>query len=240
MESLEARLGYEFKERHLLATALTHPSVSHERKASGKAYQRLEFLGDAVVDLVISETLYHLFPEDDEGLLSKLWTRAVKTETMARIARKLDLGSYLQLGRGEEGIGGRQRDSTLADTLEAVIGAVHLDGGLDSSQAMVSRLWKEELEMLRLAPVDMNPKGQLQEMLQIPPWGETPTYRIASAGGPDHRRHFEAIVSWKGHDLATGTGRSKQDAQVDAARQALNLPSLSLIIQTEKDRHSAV
>ena len=240
MESLEARIGYEFKEQNLLTTALTHPSVSHERKTSGKDYQRLEFLGDAVVDLVISESLYLLFPEDDEGLLSKLWTRAVKTETMARIARNIGLGADLLLGRGEESIGGRQRDSTLADTLEAVIGAVHLDGGVAASHALVSKLWKEELAALKLAPVDVNPKGQLQEMLQIPPWGETPSYRIAGTAGPDHHRHFEAIVSWKGHDLAKGSGRSKQDAQVDAARQALNLTNLSSIIQAEKDRHSAL
>lgn len=239
MESLEARLGYEFKKRDLLVTALTHPSVSHERKLSGVGYQRLEFLGDAVVDLVISETLYHLFPDDDEGLLSKLWTRAVKTETMARIARNFGLNTDMLLGRGEEGIGGRNRDGTLADTLEAVIGAVHLDGGIEASQNLVARLWKEELESLKLAPVDMNPKGQLQEMLQIPPWGETPTYRITSSDGPDHKRHFEAVVMWKGRDLAAGTGRSKQEAQVAAARQALDLPGLISIIQTEKQKYSA-
>lgn len=240
MESLEVRLGHEFKKRSLLSMALTHPSVSHERKTSGVGYQRLEFLGDAVVDLVISETLYELFPNDDEGLLSKLWTRAVKTETMARIARNLGLGADILLGRGDETGGGRERDGTLADTLEAVIGAVHLDGGIIASQALVARLWKEELESLRLAPVDMNPKGQLQEMLQVPPWGETPTYRITSTEGPDHKRLFEAVVTWKGRDLATGSGRSKQEAQVDAARQALQLPDLSIIIQAEKEKPSSL
>jgi ribonuclease-3 len=190
MDTLEARLGYEFKERGLLLTALTLPSVANERKISSRAYQRLEFLGDGVVDLVISERLYHLFPDDDEGVLSKLWTRAVKTETMAQIARRLGLGADLVLSRGDEASGGRDRDSTLADAIEALIGAVHVDGGLEASRPLVERLWKDVLASLLVSPDEHNPKGQLQEMLQVPPWGETPTYRITSswqAGGASRR-----------------------------------------------------
>ena len=234
MDTLEARLGYEFKTRSLLLTALTLPSVANERKISGKAYQRLEFLGDGVVDLVISELLYHLFPDDDEGVLSKMWTRVVKTETMAQIARRVGLGADLELSRGDEASGGRDRDSTLADALEAVIGAVHVDGGLEASRPLVERLWKDELASLLISPDEQNPKGQLQEMLQMPPWGETPTYRITSAAGPDHLPSFEAVVVWKGQDLASGTGRGKQEAQVAAARQALIRPDLKDIIRAAK------
>jgi ribonuclease-3 len=239
MDTLEARLGYIFKSRSLLQTALTLPSVANERRISGKAYQRLEFLGDGVVDLVISESLYHLFPDDDEGVLSKMWTRAVKTDTMARISRRLGLGEDLELSRGDEASGGRDRDSTLADALEALIGAVHLDGGIGASRPLIERLWEEELANLKLAPDDQNPKGQLQEMLQVPPWGETPTYRITSSDGPDHLRSFEAVVVWKGLELGAGSGRGKQEAQTAAARQALKRPDLHEIIraqQTRRDR----
>jgi ribonuclease-3 len=236
MESLEARLGYEFRTRRLLDTALTLPSVAHERKTSGKGYQRLEFLGDGVVDLVISEQLFHLFPEEDEGMLSKLWTRAVKTETMASIARKLGLGADLVLSRGDETAGGRNRDSTLADALEALIGAVHLDGGIEASSSLIKRLWQDELASLQLAPDEQNPKGQLQEMLQVPPWGETPTYRITASAGPDHLRNYEAVVIWKGRELASGSGRGKQEAQIAAARHALVRPDLQDIIQAERTK----
>ena len=184
--------------------------MANERKISGKAYQRLEFLGDGVVDLVISERLYHLFPDDDEGVLSKMWTRAVKTETMAQIARQLGLGADLVLSRGDEASGGRDRDSTLADAL----------GGRDRRRARGR--WTRSLRPARRAPLEgrtgqpalgpdeQNPKGELQEMLQVPPWGETPTYRITSADGPDHLRSFEAVVVWKGQDLASGSGRASR------------------------------
>jgi ribonuclease-3 len=240
MDPLEVRLGYEFKTRSLLLTALTLPSVAHERKISGTDYQRLEFLGDGVVDLVISERLFHLFPEEDEGMLSKLWTRAVKTETMAQIARQLGLGDDLVLSRGDEAAGGRNRDSTLADALEALIGAVHVDGGIGASQPLIERLWHEELTNLRIAPEEQNPKGELQEMLQVPPWGETPTYRITSSNGPDHLRNFEAVVVWKGRELGSGFGRSKQEAQIAAARKALSLPGLPAILAAERSRLSSL
>ncbi len=236
METLEARLAYEFKTRGMLVTALTLPSIANERKVSGKAYQRLEFLGDGVVDLVISERLYHLFPDDDEGVLSKMWTRAVKTETMAQIARRLGLGADLQLSRGDESSGGRDRDSTLADALEALIGAVHLDGGIDASRPLIERLWETELASLKMAPDEQNPKGQLQEMLQVPPWGETPTYRITSTEGPDRLPSFQAVVVWKGQELGVGSGRGKQEAQTSAARRALERPDLREIIQAEQKK----
>jgi ribonuclease-3 len=157
---------------------------------------------------------------------------------MAQIARQLGLGAELELSRGDEASGGRDRDSTLADALEALIGAVHVDGGLEASRPVIERLWQEELACLQLVPDEQNPKGQLQELLQVPPWGETPTYRITSAEGPDHQRSFDAVVVWKGRELGTGSGRGKQEAQVAAARQALVRPDLKEIIEAAQGRGS--
>ncbi len=261
--SLEARLGYHFRNGPLLREALTHPSIAHTKQARGgrkakaaipaeavvkergrdrdKAkdqdglirtgfhFQRLEHLGDAVVQLAISEKLFELFPHDDEGLLTKLRTRAVQTATMARLARQLELGSHLILGRGEDSSGGRDRDKILADALEAVIGAVHLDSGYPVSRQLVLRLWTNELAALREAPVEQNPKGQLQELLQNH-GGETPSYRILATEGPSHARTFEVAVAWNGMDLAQGSGRSKQEAEILAARKALELPHLAELI----------
>ena len=241
--SLEARLGYTFRQQSLLKEALTHPSIAHNKQKkrdatestdgeavrSGFHFQRLEHLGDAVVQLAISETLFEQFPKDDEGLLTKLRTRAVQTGTMARLARQLELGPHLVLGRGEESSGGRDRDKILADALEAIIGAVHLDSNYDVSRQLVLRLWASELAALRAAPVEQNPKGQLQELLQNH-GGETPSYRIISSDGPSHARTFLVQVAWNGTDLATGSGRSKQEAEIAAAQRALSLPDLQQII----------
>ena len=226
-------MGYRFKDRRLLQQALTHPSVAYEQKIRSSQYQRLEFLGDTVVELVISEALFRMFT-GDEGMLTKLRTRVVQTGTLARIAQKLALGAHLFLGRGEEQNGGRARESNLADALEAVVGAVYLDGGFPAAHALVMLLWAEELEALRLAPVELNPKGQLQEMLQSGEGGDTPTYRIVTAGGPDHAKSFQAVVVWKGHELATGSGRSKKEAEVAAAQQALLLPTLPKLLEQER------
>jgi ribonuclease-3 len=240
--SLEARLGYKFQRRSLLREALTHPSIAHNKQRvkknapptvdgdkdaqTGFHFQRLEHLGDAVVQLAVSEVLFEQFPKESEGLLTKLRTRAVQTGTMARLARQLELGQHLILGRGEDSSGGRDRDKILADALEAIIGAVHQDSGFDQSRPLVLRLWAAEIAALREAPVEQNPKGQLQELLQNH-GGETPTYRIVTTEGPSHARTFEVAVTWAGRELAHGSGRSKQEAEVAAAQKALQNPSLS-------------
>jgi ribonuclease-3 len=240
--SLEARLGYKFQQRALLREALTHPSIAHNKQRvkkgaqpdnepdkdarTGFHFQRLEHLGDAVVQLAVSEALFEQFPREAEGLLTKLRTRAVQTGTMARLARELELGKHLILGRGEDSSGGRDRDKILADALEAIIGAVHQDAGYEKSRPLVLRLWAAELAALLAAPVEQNPKGQLQELLQNH-GGETPAYRIVATEGPSHARTFEVAVVWAGRELAHGSGRSKQEAEISAAQKALVHPTLN-------------
>lgn len=229
MQSLEERLNHSFSRPELLRQALTHPSAAADFK-NHRLFnnQRLEFLGDAVLQLALSETLYRLYPDKAEGLLTKLRTRLVQTNALARVARGIDLGPRLHLSRGEESNGGRNRDNILADAMEAVIGAVFLDGGYKAALAFIENLWKRELAVIAAAPVELNPKGQLQEILQDY-GGVTPTYRIIASEGPDHEKSFLAVVTWNGHDLGQGSGRSKKEAETAAARAALESEKLSLL-----------
>jgi ribonuclease-3 len=231
MDSLESRIAYHFKQPELLEEALTHPSFTLESKPPHRHNQRLEFLGDAVLQLVLSETLFHRFPLEDEGLLTKHRSRLVQNRPLAAIATRLSLGQAIRLGKGTETIGGRTRESILADAMESVIGAVYLDGGLDAARRFILLHWVAELEGLRLSPIDINPKGQLQELLQGEA-GLAPTYRIDAAQGPDHEKLFKAVVVWRGRDLATGTGRTKKEAESDAAQRALKLPEITRLLPT--------
>ena len=230
MDSLELRISYFFQHPELLQEALTHPSLPYESKNPQRHNQRMEYLGDAVLQLVLSEAIYHQFPCDDEGLLTKLRTRLVQTRTLAHIARHLGLGKDLLLGRGEESNGGRSRESTLADVMESIIGAVYLDGGIEAARPFVLKHWETDLAALLHSPVELNPKGQLQELLQGE-GGFTPTYRIIAAEGPDHQKIFEAVVVWQGRDLAAGTGKSKKEAQTAAAENALKSPELVAMLE---------
>ena len=220
MESIELRLGYKFRNSLLLAEALTHPSLAYETQKPHFDNQRLEFLGDAVLQLILTEHLYRLFPAFPEGRLTKLRSQLVSRRALSRFATKVDLGEYVLLGRGEESSGGRRRASTLADAFESVVGAIYLDGGFTEASGMVLRLFKEEIEGLVISPEDRNPKGDLQECLQaLAP--EAPAYRIVSEAGPDHRRVFQAEVLWRGEVLGTGKGKSKKEAEARAAGDAL-------------------
>lgn len=221
MESLESRLGYKFRNSFLLAEAMTHPSLAYEAQAHFDN-QRLEFLGDAVLQLILTEDLYKMFPEFPEGKLTKLRSRLVSRRALARFALTIDLGSYVLLGKGEEATGGRRRVSTLADAFEALIGAVYLDSGYEGSRELVLRLFQSEIESLAGSPEEKNPKGELQETLQaIEP--EPPQYVILSETGPDHRKVFQAQVCWCGKELAVGRGKSKKEAEARAAGEALRL-----------------
>ncbi len=220
MPSLEESIGYHFLDPAMLELAITHPSIAYEVKGEQVHNQRLEYLGDAVLQLIFTDLLYRQFPFDAEGLLTKLRTRLVQTGTLARVARLMDLGASLRLSRGEDASGGRLRDSILADALEALVGAIYLDGGYSPAQKFVLRFWKLEIEDVAREPVELNPKGQLQEILQDI-GGQTPTYRIVSTAGPDHARHYQAVVVWRGEELAQGAGRSKKLAEIAAAEQAL-------------------
>jgi len=234
MQSLQARLPHTFTKPALLKQALTHSSAGFDLKKKLPDNQRLEFLGDAVLQLVLSSALYQRYPSEDEGLMTKLRTRLVQTGTLARVARMINLGPSLQMSRGEEANGGRERENILADAMEAVIGAVYLDAGYPAAQAFIESLWKSELEEIAAAPVELNPKGQLQELLQDQS-GQPPTYRIVSSEGPDHQKNFRAVVTWNGEDLASGEGRSKKEAQIAAASAALESPRILLLKTTTRN-----
>lgn len=220
MQPLESRIDYKFRNSLLLAEALTHPSMAYESKRPHFDNQRLEFLGDAVLQLIITEELYRRFPGFPEGDLTKLRSRIVSRRGLAACAIQIQLGDYVMLGKGEECTGGRKRLSTLADAFEALIGAMYLDSGADAARALVVRLTEREMRSMDDCPEEQNPKGELQEILQsIVP--EPPSYRILAQSGPDHRRVFQAEVTWNGSVLATGKGKSKKEAEARAASEAL-------------------
>jgi len=219
---LEERIGYKFRNSLLLAEALTHPSLGHETQRYHFDYQRLEFLGDAVLQLVITEYLFRHFGGEAEGQLTKLRSRLVSREALRMHAATLDLGRYLLMGRGEETSGGRERTSTLADAFEALIGAIYLDRGLDAAKEFILTQTRTDLEQLAEKPVDINPKGHLQELLQsISP--SSPIYELVSQSGPEHEKTFVSQVVWEGIVLGQGSGRSKKQAETAAALEAMQL-----------------
>jgi ribonuclease-3 len=219
---LEERIGYKFRNSLLLAEALTHPSLGHETQRYHFDNQRLEFLGDAVLQLVITEHLFRHFGGEAEGQLTKLRSRLVSRETLKMHAASLDLGRYLLMGRGEEASGGRERTSTLADAFEALIGALYLDGGLDTARKFILAQARGDLEQLAEEPVDINPKGHLQELLQsISP--RSPVYELISQSGPEHEKTFVVQAVWEGMVLGQGSGPSKKQAETAAALDAMEL-----------------
>ena len=214
------RLGFRFRDEGLLRVALTHPSVAHESGGPVEHNQRLEFLGDAVLQLVLTRELYEKFPAFDEGPLTKARAKLVNRRTLAEHARALGLGAHLILGRGEETHGGRERPSTLADAFEALLGAIFLDGGFDAAREFTLREFGGAFSKVSVLPTIENPKGELQELLQARS-PEAPEYRVVSATGPDHDRVFECTVHHGGVELARGSGKSKKAAESDAALAAL-------------------
>lgn len=220
MNPLEQRLKYKFRNPLLLAEALTHPSLGHETQRHHFDNQRLEFLGDAVLQLIFTEWLFDHFPNSCEGQLTKMRSRLVSREGLKMHAERLDLGKHLMMGRGEEASGGRERISALSDAYEALIGAIYLDSDYVTTRRIVLTEARDDLENLELDPPDQNPKGRLQELLQsISP--VSPTYPIIDAQGPEHQKNFVARVVWNGLELGEGTGRSKKEAETAAARIAL-------------------
>ncbi len=217
---LQNRLGCQFRDEQLLLLALTHPSIAHENGEPTPHNQRLEFLGDAVLQLILTEKLFALFPAFDEGQLSKSRAKLVNGEALAEFGRALELGQYLVLSRGEDLNGGRDRSSTLADAFEAVVGAIFLDAGLTAARDFILREFDPAISELDALPEIENPKGELQELLQARS-STAPEYVIVSATGPDHDRLFECTVHHGGIELARGSGRSKKAAESDAALAAL-------------------
>ena len=220
MTPLEQRIGYKFRNPLLLAEALTHPSVGHEMQRKHFDNQRLEFLGDAVLQLVITERLYEHFDEKAEGVLTKLRSRLVSRDTLKTYAVAIDIGKHLVMGRGEEASGGRERTSTLADAFEALIGAIYLDSDLEAARKFVLEQASGDLKLIAAEPVDINPKGDLQELLQsISP--TSPVYETVSESGPEHDKVFIVRALWEGVELGRGTGHSKKQAETAAAEEAL-------------------
>lgn len=219
-DDLQKKLGYTFRDIELLKLALTHPSVAHEQGTPTQTNQRLEFLGDAVLQLVLTRDLYEKFPGFDEGPLTKARAKLVNRQTLAEHGANLDLGAHLLLSRGEETHGGRSRPSALADAYEALVGALFIDGGFEAAREFIQREFRSELGELTVIPTMENPKGELQELLQAVS-SEAPQYNVVSATGPDHDRMFECTVEHAGVELARGRGKSKKAAESEAALAAL-------------------
>jgi ribonuclease-3 len=204
----------------LLRLALTHPYIAHEQGTPVQHNQRLEFLGDAVLQLALTRELYEKFPDFNEGPLTKARAKLVNRRTLAVHGRDLRLGEHLILSRGEELHGGRERPSALADAYEALIGAIFLDGGYELAREFILREFAAACSGLDPIPILENPKGELQEFLQARS-SEAPQYRVISASGPDHDRMFECTVHHGGIELARGAGKSKKAAESEAALAAL-------------------
>ena len=221
--ALETRIGYRFRDRGLLEHALTHKSKAHEDPSGGVIdNESLEFLGDAVLGLVIADALCRRFPHSSEGQKSKIKAMLVSTASLAELAERLDLGEHMILGRGEEKTGGRRKQALLADTCEALIAAVYLDGGLEPARQFILRELRDALEEAgRPDYFGRDHKSRLQEALQS--LGRPlPTYRVAGEAGPEHRKLFHVEVTVAGEVIAQGTGRTKKDAEQDAAKAALD------------------
>jgi ribonuclease-3 len=218
--ALQETLEYRFRDENLLRLALTHPSVAHESTGATPHNQRLEFLGDAVLGLVLTRELYERFPSLDEGPLTKARAQMVNRRTLAAEARRLALGANLSLSRGEEASGGRERPSALADAFEALLGAIFLDGGYDAARDFILRCFRDAFGELNQIPNLENPKGELQELLQAKS-PEAPQYELTSVNGPDHDRIFECAVFHQGAELGRGQGKSKKEAESRAALGAL-------------------
>lgn len=220
MNPLEARLRYKFRNPLLLAEALTHPSLGHETQRHHFDNQRLEFLGDAVLQLVFTEYLFEQFPDAAEGVLTKTRARLVSREGLKELAEELELGRFMMLGRGEEASGGRERPSLLSDAFEALIGAIYLDSDFITARRVVLHASRTHVQQVLNGLEEANPKGELQELLQaLSP--TSPKYVIIGQLGPEHDKRFTAEVHWCELWLGAGDGRSKKEAEVAAARDAL-------------------
>ncbi len=218
LEELEGKIGYCFQDKSLLRQALTHSSFSNEQKINKwKNYERIEYLGDAVLELISSDFFYHTYPEETEGNLTKMRASAVCEQALAITARELQLGGYMVFGKGEESNGGRERDSIIADAVEAIIGAIYLDGGLDAAKKFVHGFVLNDLDNKRLF---YDAKSILQERIQEAKLGEL-TYELIREEGPEHEKNFVMEARLNGQPIGTGQGKSKKTAQQHAAYDAL-------------------
>lgn len=217
LETLQKQLGYSFKDPSLLVKALTH--VSYDRKKTGSNNEVLEFLGDAVLDLAVSDLLIERFPERTEGDLSRMRAALVNSAVLAEKANALDLGTMLFIGKGEERSAGRNKASILAGAFEALLGGVYQDGGYDPARRIVECYFAADIIEKTLGQQDY--KTRLQEISQLL-FRVPPSYRLVSESGPDHEKCFVTEISVDGKVLGTGEGKSKKQSEQEAARKALN------------------
>ena len=216
-------IGYEFNNKDLLVNALTHSSFSSEHKLSYSSNnERLEFIGDAYVDAAIGGELFRIMKDAPEGVLSKNRADVVREESLADVARDINLGDYIYLGRGEDATGGRNKDSILADTFEALIGAIIIDGGYDAGKTVILRLLREKISLAVEGKLRQDYKTMLQEKLQEKHNNFRMKYMIVSENGPDHNKTFTIEVVVNNEVLGVGTGKSKAKAEQAAARDALS------------------
>lgn len=224
LEWLQERLGYTFGDRAVLLQSLTHTSYGHEflqeKTIALRDNERLEFLGDAILDVIISDILLESFPNANEGQLSKMRAAVVNEKTLSQVAKSISLYNYIRLGKGEALTGGQQKPSILSSTFEALIAAVYLDGGFNAVYPVVRHLFAplfaEEKELIAF----YDHKTQLQEIVQAR-WKITPTYHLLQTQGPDHAKIFEVEVRMNGKTLAAASGLSKKEAEQNAARAAI-------------------
>ena len=221
MNKLEENIKYSFKNRTLLENALSHSSYANEKHLKYGSNERLEFLGDAVLSVIVADYLYKNFPDRPEGELTKLRASLVCEKSLCGFARNLQLGDFLLLGRGEEQNGGRERDSILADAFEAVLAAVYLDGGMDIAREYVLRFIKEELSHTEDEAFH-DYKTILQEVIQRNP-EERLSYVLCGESGPDHNKSFSVEVYLNSNVIGSGTGKTKKRAEQMAAKDALKL-----------------
>ncbi|MBQ6389195.1 MAG: ribonuclease III [Mogibacterium sp.] len=220
---LQGRIGYEFRNETLLRNALTHSSYSAEHRLDYSSNnERLEFIGDAYVDAVIGAELFGIMKDAPEGVLSKNRADVVREESLADVARSINLGDYIYMGKGEEATGGRRKDSILADSFEALIGAVILDGGYEAGRRVVLDLLHEKIEMAVAGKLRQDYKTMLQEKLQEKEHNFKMKYNIVSESGPDHNKTFTIEVIVNSVVLGTGSGKSKAKAEQAAAKDALS------------------
>jgi ribonuclease-3 len=230
-----AGLGVHFEDEQLLGSVLIHRSFLNERperRVGQVSNERLEFLGDAVLNLLTAAWLYHTFPERSEGEMTALRAALVKTATLARFANELRLGQYVRISRGEEVSAARERPALLADLFEALLGAIYLDQGIEAAEQFVHPFLQREVERIQTGQADTDYRTRLQELMQAR-HGITPRYQIVEVAGPDHCRQFTVEVLVEDRQMGVGSGSSKQNASQDAARAALQTLDVQQVKQIE-------
>lgn len=225
LDELEKTLAYAFTDRQLLLQALTHKSFSNEQATYAPHNERLEFLGDAVLELVISDWVFCHYPDIPEGGLTRIRAEVVSERGLSEIARQLQIGIGLQLGKGEQRSGGSEKSSLLADALEALLGAIYRDGGFAAVSQVIEKVFRAVIEKSALLRYGSDYKTCLQERLQAQ-HGKLPEYLLAQVSGPDHERIFSMEVHFSGKLLGKGSGSSKKNAEQKAAAAALDHPLL--------------